>query len=146
VDDARRVRLREPEARLRGDAQREVRAQRAETAEERLEVLPLEVLHHHEGQARGRVGPRVEHLHDVLRLDRPGGARLAVEAADERLVLREVAGDELHGDAAAGPGVASLEHRAHAALAERRHERVPAVERLSDHRFLPLSRAPRRGA
>ena len=35
VDDARLVRLAEPDARLRGDAQREVRRERAEALEER---------------------------------------------------------------------------------------------------------------
>ena len=55
--------------------------QRPVLLERPLEVLPLEVLHHHVGRA-ARVRGHVEHPGHVLALDLRGGAGLAGEASD----------------------------------------------------------------
>ncbi len=125
----RLVRAVEPEARLRHDAQREIRREGAEPLDELLHVLALEVLHHQEGDVVVRVGlstfgdgagrrPGVEHLDDVRRVDGGRGPRLALEAPHQRGVLRRLGGDQLDGDPGARHRVHGLVDRAHAARAD----------------------------
>ena len=67
-----------------GDRQRDLRRAR----EQRLEVAAFDVLHRDE-VVRALL-PEVDHRDDVLVLERRGGLRFPLEAADELLVFREV--------------------------------------------------------
>ena len=80
--------------------------------------LPVDVLHDDE-LARGLlVEAEVEDLHDVRVHEPGGGQRLAAEARDEARVLREVLGEQLHGDVALEPRVEREPDGRHAADAE----------------------------
>ena len=63
---------------------------------------------------------------DVRVVERGEHARLALEARQALGVLRHLVEQELDRHLAAEPGVAGAVHRAHAALAERRHDLVGA--------------------
>jgi len=133
VHDPSVVGLGEPEAGLGDDLQRELRAERAEALEELLHVFAGHVLHDHERQPAARVGAGVEHLADVLRVDRAGGLGLAVETRHQRGVLRQVVGaDDLERDATAGAHVLGLVHVAHAATTDGSGDFVAAIQGGSD--------------
>ncbi len=120
----------EAEARLAAQTRRtRSRRHRAEARDEVLDVLADEELHDEVRAPGRRVEPRVEHLGDVLRLDRAARHRLAPEALDDLGRLREdVPGDHLDRAPAPGAGVASLVDGAHSPLAELPDELVLAVQ------------------
>jgi hypothetical protein len=61
-------------------------------------------------------------------LELRGGERLAPEAGDERLVLGQVLGEQLHRDSALEDSVERKENRGHAAGAEAAVEAVAACD------------------
>ena len=61
---------------------------------------PVDVLHDDEVLVRRLVEARVEHLHDVGVHEPRRGQRLAPEPRDERRVVGQVLGQQLHGDVA----------------------------------------------
>ncbi len=129
VEDLLLVGHLERAARLRGDAERELGREGAEALEELAEVLAFEELHDHVRELGLVVDARVEDLDDVRGVERGDGARLAMEAGDQRRVLGEVGGDHLHGDAVAGVLLDGLEDGAHAALSEAPHDGVLLTDR-----------------
>src|SRR6185503_15865726 len=99
-----------------------------------LEILPGEVLHHQEGEAALPVRAGVEHLRDVLGVNRPGGPGLALKAADRERIPGEVArAYHLDGDATAGGGVLRFVDGAHRACTKEARDVVLAIERRADH-------------
>ena len=103
------VRAPDPDARLPDDAERELRPERAEAADEVLEVVAGEQLHHDVRAVHG-IDPGVEDARHVLRLEVAGDARLSLEprersagvAAGVGVRLGFEDGHHLHGDAAVG--------------------------------------------
>src|SRR5262249_5978710 len=86
-----------------------------------------------ERRAARLVAADVEHLRDVLRLDRARRARLDLEPRRELGIARELARDDLDRDAATRPRVARLVDLAHPALAELADDRVLVADGGSDH-------------
>ncbi len=85
--------------------------------------------HHQEGQVALAVDAGVEHLGDVLRIDRSGGASLALEAADQRFITGQVArADDFDGDAPPRRSVLRFVNRAHRACPEEAIDSIFAVE------------------
>jgi hypothetical protein len=91
VNDAERVRLCERLARLHHVLHGLLDRERPASAEDLLQVLALEILHHH--VRRPLVDTDVENVRHVVVLNLGGGARLARETADN-VCLREVLGEE----------------------------------------------------
>ena len=106
MDDVGLVSLLQPEAGLRDDAQRQVGRDRAHALEEVLEILALHVLHREERQPAVPIDARVENLGDVLGVDRPRRACLALEPTEDLTVLGQIGGvDDFDGATATGGGV-----------------------------------------
>ena len=119
VHDARLVRLAQPHCRLHDHTQRQLGWHGPQAFQRLLQVLADEQLHDRVGAAGDGIDPGVQDLRDVLRLDRPAGHGLALEAADDLGVLRQGRpSDDLHGDPAPGALVPCLVDRTHAALAQ----------------------------
>ena len=104
VDHAGAVGVVEPVAGVAHDPDGVLDVELAVLAQQVGARRPLDVLHDDVVAVRGLVLARVEDLHDVRVLQPRRGERLAAEARDERLVLGQVLGQQLHRD---GP----LEHR-----------------------------------
>jgi hypothetical protein len=92
------------------------------------EVVALEQLHHHE--RRAVVRPHVEHAHDVIRRELRGRARLAQEALDQLGARRQIAPQDLDGDALSERLVPRLDDEAHAAGADAAHHAEPLREEI----------------
>ncbi len=123
MDDALLVRLRERPAHLLEDARRVREGQALQPLEPLVERLADE--HLHDDVRLAVLGDAVvEDLDGVLRLDRRGRPRLAVEAGARVGVVGVVVLDELDGDRGAEGRVPRLPHRAHAALADATHQLV----------------------
>ena len=88
-----------------------------------------DVLHHDEVLVVALVEAEVEHLDDVRVHEPRGGERLAAEARDERRVVGQVLGEQLHRDVALEPLVEREVHGRHAADAEAALEPVAACDR-----------------
>jgi hypothetical protein len=131
VDHAQRVRLGHRLARLEHEAHALGHGQRAAALEGLREILPLEVLHDHEGHAR-RQRPHVEHAGHVLAVDANRGARLAQEALHDLGVARDLGQEELERDALVELLVDRRHHHAHAALAEHAVDPVLAGDEVSN--------------
>ncbi len=72
------------------------------------------------------------------------GPRLVDEARGELRIAREVAPEDLHGEAPVERDVADLVDLTHAAFAEQREDLVAAVDVLADERIAgPTSSTPR---
>ncbi len=131
MDDAERMRLGEGFARLEDVLHRLRDWDLAALLHELGEVLSLEELHDHVGEARGE-RPDVEDSDDVLALHLHGGARLAREA---RLCLGQgghIGAKELDRDGAVELQVAGDHDDAHAADAEEPLDLVLVVDDLPD--------------
>ena len=141
VHDADGMRALEAGERLRDEPQRQIVTNGAEPADEGVEVLALEQLHHQVGSVGRSILPRIEDLRDVGRLDGARGPCLALEARDERRIRAEPVLDHLHGDGAARRDVACGVDRAHGARAELPGDDVLPVDLLADHRARLRARA-----
>ena len=113
MNDAGRVRLGEPFARLEDVGDRLFDLELSPADKEGAEILPLEVLHHHVRRPvreRGDVG----HTNDVIALDPRRGARLADEACDGAArILLVVDAEYLDREAMAHGDVARRQDDAH---------------------------------
>ena len=89
MDDAERVRLGDALARLQHQIDDGLRHLRAVVAQDLVEVVALEVLHHHERRAVGHRAD-VHHARDVLAAQPDRRLRLAQEARDRRLPLSAI--------------------------------------------------------
>ena len=97
-----------------------------------MNVLAGEVLHDHVRVAGRWLDAGVEHLDHVRRVDRAARPRLALEAREHAVLLRERRGDDdLQRDAPLRPAVHGLVDGSHAALAEDSYDVVLAVDRLA---------------
>ncbi len=85
-------------ARLLDDRGRLVHLDPPLVAQDLRAGVALDVLHHDEVLAGALVQAGVEHLHDVGVHEARRRLRLALEARDERGVLGEVLGEQLHRD------------------------------------------------
>ena len=114
VNDAERVRLGDALARLQHRDRRPPRHLRAVVAEDLVEVVALQVLHHHERHAVGQRA-HVHHARDVLAAQPDGGLRLAKEPRDRRLALGHVRQQDLDRDRLLQIEVRRPDDAAHAA-------------------------------
>ena len=122
VDDAQRVRDREPGEDLERDVERERAIEAVLAIEALLERLAGEELHHEERSARVLLD--VGHRHDVEAPDLRRHPRLLDEARDEPLPARELGVEHLHRDARPEGAVASLVDGAHPAFRDRADDTV----------------------
>src|SRR4029079_1175394 len=135
VNDAALVRGGDAGAQLAGDVDRLVRREDAEAAEQRREILAVDILH---GQEAAAVGvAQVVEAADVLVGDLAGDAQLVVELGEARGVGGGPLGQELERNRLVEGEVVGAVDLAHAAAAEQRDQ---AIARR-DHR---PGRKPRR--
>ena len=117
MDDAARVRRRQPVGELQRDVRGARDRQRALVLELVAERQALEQLHDDEAVTVGRL-PEVLHVDDVLVADLRDRARLVEEARDHLLVRRQLGMDDLERDALADDRMLREEHVAHRAGAD----------------------------
>ena len=129
MDDARRVRAREPLSDLRDDAMNVARFEAAFAMESRLEVLSGEPFHGEEGDPLEDV--EVEDAHHVGAVELRHGARLAFEAHTVVWVAFGPRGRELDGATHAERLVVGKPHCAHAAAPQLANEPEPAGDESS---------------
>ena len=117
MDDAERVRVREPLERLQrvvdGVADRQLMLE----PQELLEIAPVEPLHHHVRQAVDEHAD-VHHARDVRAVDARRGARLGEEPLDDLRQARQLRREELHRDRLVEQHVVRCKHDRHPAFAE----------------------------
>ena len=97
----------------------------------RVEVAPVEVLHHQVGGAVGH-RPHVAHPRHVLAAEARRGAPLAEEASDELRVLQRLRPEELDGDALPELEVLGHVNNAHAPFPEDALDEVLVGDDLAD--------------
>ena len=130
VDEPGRVGGREGLEHRLEDVERGARGERALGLDDLPEGLPGDVLHREEHLAG--VLALVEDLDDVGVAQSGGGACLAPEAGDERLVVNEVRAHDLERHLAVEPGVEGEVDRRHSAVGDVLEDLVPAIEQLAD--------------
>ena len=111
-------------AQLARELDRLVLRDAADAAEQRREILAVDVLHREETAAVG-VAEVVQPAHVLVR-DLAGDAQLVVELRELRVVDRGAFRQELQGDRLIEREVVGAIHFAHAAASEQRHEPVAA--------------------
>ncbi len=94
------VRIVETGACLPNDVERLLDIEASLVAQELCARLSGDVLHDDEVLTRGGVDPGVVYLNDIRVHEPPGGDRLALEARDERRILRKMLGQQLDRDVA----------------------------------------------
>jgi hypothetical protein len=126
VEDAALVRGGNPRADLPRDFDRLVLGEAADAAEQRREILAVDVLHREERGAVGVadvVGPA-----DVAMRDGARDAHFVVELRQASGMAGEILGQQLQRDGLSELQVVGAVHLAHAALAERRDDAEAAGE------------------
>jgi hypothetical protein len=142
VDDPDLVRVRQPHPHLVDDRVQLVEGDRPRALQPIDQRLALEQLEH-EDDAVLRVVLDVEHLRDMVAVDRACGARLAAEALHRGGLGLGVGAEELHRDGAARPDVLRSEHLAHPAAADGAGDAVPV---RYDRSGLDIQNRPRSAA
>ena len=127
MNDPRRVRLRDRDARLQNEVDRGRDRKRPPDAQLGLEVAASQELHDHVRSAT-LVSVDVEHLHDVRSSDARARAGLAVEPLHCVRQGEDLVTQELDRDALAQAQVLGLEDEAHASLAKRSKQPVLAAD------------------
>ena len=139
VDEPVLVGEREPAGDLDGDLERLAHLEAALADDELLQVLAVDVLED-DVLAAVLLAP-VDHRDDVRVLELRDGARLALEALDEVVVVVVLLVQDLQRDVALEQGVVGLVDAGHAAVADDLLQLVSSCDRLPDHgRKLPPSR------
>jgi hypothetical protein len=117
MNDADRVRLCDALARLEHQVDDDRGRLWPVVPEDLVEVVTLQILHHHERRAVGH-GPDVDHARDVLVLQLDRRLRLAQEPRDGRRALRHLRQEDLDRDRLRQVLVRRAHHPTHAAGTE----------------------------
>jgi hypothetical protein len=134
VHDVCFVRFGKTGTRLRDDAECKIDRERAETAQELLNVFAREVLEHEIRKSGFAILTGVEDLGDVLRLDGTRRARFALETLEEKRLAISLGARANHLDRDAAPGrvVFPLLDGTHPALSNKANDVVFAVDDVVD--------------
>ncbi len=131
VDDRGRVGLVERESDLLDVSEHLGGREAAQPREPLTEILPVEELHHDEGDLGGLVDPGVRDIDDVLALDLSGDVGLALEALAHLVALEQVRVHHLERAPPRCLGVDDLVDSTHAAGREAADHAVAAGENRS---------------
>ena len=138
MNDAGRVRRREPFQELVEQVRHLLRGHALLALDPLPEALALEVFHHHEAVAVGQVA-EVEHLDDVLGSDAAGGLRFALEPLHHVGLRGDGSVEHLDRHLAMDADVLAFVDGAHTAFAQQADDAVlpfDRVTRLQAHRGL----------
>src|ERR1019366_6306957 len=116
--------------------------ERAGPAQERREVLSVDVAHH--DVRADRVHPEIVDRHDVRVAERGNRLRFRPESSDEFRVPTVFRAEDLHRDVAAELRIRGPVDRRHAALPEQLDEPIPAAQDAADLRqtLIPFAVPP----
>ena len=140
MDDAASVGGRDCASHVGGDTRRLARRQRAVSAQERGQVLAIDIVHDDVGARR--IHPEVMHGHHVRAAERGHGARLKFKPGHEVRVTAVLGSEQLDGNIASKLSVGGAIDRGHAALAQQFDQAISPAEDASDLRQIVPSLLP----